>query len=374
MLKLGTAYLALWVSTLSCLGEPVAIEIPSAGGDPTTALCVVHHLPDSFLRQFRDTGSKAKGWRDWFSVHVVQQEGPLVTAMVGAYRIRGDSVEFRPRFGFRRGVRYVVRVSLPGEKEMQSTRFYFLRPETPQAHVVQVYPSANVLYENHLRFYIQFSQSMSRGAVYEHIELLNEKRERVADPFLTLDEELWDPEQKRLTLLFDPGRVKRELLPRQELGPAIIAGRTYTLLIKNTLKDATGRPIKSYRKRYKVLPPDVIQPNPKKWSIVAPTAPVHPLRIQFPKTLDWAMLHRVVEVFDAKEVHVVGTVTVGRHEKSWQFKPAAEWATGKYHIVIDTRLEDPVGNSIGRPFEVDLLRPVERTVPMSRVVLSFTVR
>lgn len=374
MRTVAATNLAFWMSIVTFAGEPVEIEIPRANVDPTNAQCVVHHLPDSFLQQYRDAGAQSKGWRDWFSVHVVQQDRPVPTAMAGEYRIRGDSVGFRPRFPFRRGVGYIVRVNLPGEEELRSDRFTFLRPAASQARVEQIYPSADVLFGNHLRFYIQFSRPMSRGAVYENIELLNEQGDPVEAPFLMLDEELWDPDQKRLTLLFDPGRVKRELLPRQELGPAIVEGRTYVLKIKDTLQDATGRPIKPYQKRYKILPPDVTQPKPKKWTIAPPTGPDQPLQIQFPKSLDWAMLHRVLRVVDADGQALAGSTVIGKHEKSWQFTPDNKWARGKYRILIDSHLEDPVGNSIGRPFEVDLLRPVERTVPISHVVLLFTVR
>src|SRR5207249_867063 len=42
--------------------------------------------------------------------------------------------------------------------------------------------------------------------------------------------------------------------------------------------------------------------------------------------------------------------------------------------VIDTRLEDLAGNSVGRPFEVDVFRPVEREVKAEAVKLPFRVR
>ena len=39
----------------------------------------------------------------------------------------------------------------------------------------------------------------------------------------------------------------------------------------------------------------------------------------------------------------------------------------------DTRLEDLSGNSIGRPFEVDVLRPVDRVVKEERAKVPFRV-
>jgi hypothetical protein len=89
----------------------------------------------------------------------------------------------------------------------------------PATLVESVSPSAEVLPENLLRFYFQFSAPMSRGEAYSHIRLLNAAGRAVADPFLELNEELWSGDGRRFTLLFDPGRIKRGLKPREEVGP-----------------------------------------------------------------------------------------------------------------------------------------------------------
>ena len=43
---------------------------------------------------------------------------------------------------------------------------------------------------------------------------------------------------------------------------------------------------------------------------------------------------------------------------SWSFRPAGGWPAGEYKLMIDTRLEDVCGNRVGRPFEVDVFKPV----------------
>ena len=65
--------------------------------------------------------------------------------------------------------------------------------------VTAVYPSAQVLPENLLRFYIHFSAPMSRGEAYRHVRLLDAAGKAVDLPFLELDQELWDPDGKRFT-------------------------------------------------------------------------------------------------------------------------------------------------------------------------------
>ena len=44
----------------------------------------------------------------------------------------------------------------------------------------------------------------------------------------------------RLTLLLDPGRIKRGVRPLEEIGGALQVGRTYTLVIDDAWPDAKG--------------------------------------------------------------------------------------------------------------------------------------
>src|SRR5207237_1104835 len=94
----------------------------------------------------------------------------------------------------------------------------------PPTVVQQVYPSGDPLPENHLRFYVHFSAAMRQGEAYGHVHVLDASGKALDHPFLELDEELWDPQGKRLTLLFHPGRIKKGLKPREELGPILEAG------------------------------------------------------------------------------------------------------------------------------------------------------
>ena len=53
-------------------------------------------------------------------------------------------------------------------------------------------------------------------------------------------DELWDPSQTRLTVLFDPARIKRGLVPNAQLGLPLRAGRRYRLEIDSAWPDAQG--------------------------------------------------------------------------------------------------------------------------------------
>jgi hypothetical protein len=302
-------------------------------------------------------------------------------AMLGSYRIEKDLLRFEPRFPLARGVRYraVLDPSIlaagKGNKP-QEVALLLPRPKRePTARVAQVYPTADRLPENLLKFYLHFSAPMSQGNCYRHIRLLDVRGKAVAWPFLELDEELWDPSGTRFTLFFDPGRIKRGLKPREEVGPALEEGKRYTLEIDQAWCDAEGTPLKeTFRKTFTVTAPDDTLPDPKKWKLAAPAPGTRgPLRVTFPKAMDHALLQRLLWVTDASGKKVAGQVTTQERETVWLFTPEGPWRAGSYQLVADTRLEDLSGNSIGRPFEVDVLRPVERTVKQETVKVPFRV-
>src|SRR5205823_11683424 len=143
--------------------------------------------------------------------------------------VEGTVLRFEPRFPLQRGLRYqvVFRQALLPDANIQKpdVNAEFMIPKLaagPPTVVEHVYPSRDKLPENQLKFYLHFSAPMSRGEAYQQIQLLDEKGKVVELPFLELDEELWDPDGKRFTLFFDPGRIKRGLKPREEVGPALI--------------------------------------------------------------------------------------------------------------------------------------------------------
>jgi hypothetical protein len=89
--------------------------------------------------------------------------------------------------------------------------------------------------------------------------------------------------------------------------------------------------------------------------------------------MDHALLHRMIWVTDVAGKVVPGSVKVGGEETAWRFSPETPWQPGSYHLVADTALEDLSGNSIGRAFEVDEFRPIERETRPKTVRIPFEV-
>jgi hypothetical protein len=294
--------------------------------------------------------------------------------LLGSQTVEAGVLRFAPRFPLRPGLRYRAVLTVAG-KRLEKT---FAIPKAQAAGVSEVehvYPTSDQLPENQLKFYLHFSAPMSRGEAYRHIHLLDTAGKEVADPFLELDEELWDAAAKRLTLFFDPGRIKRGLKPREEVGPSLEEGKAYTLAIDRDWPDANGNSLHaSYRKAFRVGPPDERPLDLKEWKVQVPAAGTRePLTVRFPRPLDHALLERVVWVVDGQGARIAGSRSVTDEERCWQFTPAAPWRMGAYRLVAETTLEDLAGNSIGRPFEVDVFRRVERRVEAKTASLPFQV-
>lgn len=334
----------------------------------------------------------ADTWHRLFAVRVHDDNETEYPPMLGEYTAGNDRLIFQPQFPLRAGVRYraafdpdalpsgAERTDEPASKSSSVVSKVFSLPaplSEPAAVVSEVYPTADTLPENQLKFYIHFSAPMSRGEAYRRIHLLDAKGGRVPFPFLELDEELWDHTGTRFTLFIDPGRIKRGLKPREEVGPALEEGKSYTLVVEGDWLDADGVPMKRpFRKAFRVGPPDMKQPNHQQWKLTAPPAgTAEPLEVRFGEPLDHAMLGRVLTVTDAVGEPVpAGTVQIDAGETRWRFRPEKTWQPGEYLLVVDAALEDLAGNSIARPFEVDVFRTIQRKITTKTVSRSFTVQ
>src|SRR5262249_34577427 len=149
------------------------------------------------------------------------------------------------------GVKYRAVFRAPGAAPVEKTFDGPPRETTPQARVVQIYPSPDVLPSNQLRLYIYFSAPMSRGVAAQYLHILDEtgKALQGGQAVFLPGLELWDPGFQRLTMTFDPGRIKRGLTSNERIGPPIAEGKRYTLVIDREWPDARGVPmVEGFRK------------------------------------------------------------------------------------------------------------------------------
>jgi hypothetical protein len=301
----------------------------------------------------------ASGWESVFAVYA----GNADTPMLGSYAVDSGALTFKPRFPISPGVSYRA-VFAGGSFTTDPARL----SQTTSTSVEHVYPSTEILPANILRLYVYFSAPMSRGEAWQHLHLLDDGGKPVEHAFLEIEPELWDPDNRRLTVLFDPGRIKRGLVPQQQLGTPVVEGKSYTLMIDSDWRDARGVPLKqNFRKSFRGGPADRTPSDPKLWRLIAPRAGTRePLQVDFPKPMDYALLQRLIEVSGTE-----GDVSVERNETRWRFTPHLAWQPGEHHLVADNTLEDISGNRPGRPFEVDLSHTRERETAATKTVIPF---
>lgn len=297
---------------------------------------------------------------DWSALFAVYTEeaslaGDALPPLLGSYSLTGSAVRFTPRFDLAQGIVYVARWSDPADPAGDArARFEIPRPELPPSTaLVGVYPSGAEVPENLLRIYLQFSAPMSQGRVHERVRLLHADGEPVESPFVAPERELWSPDGTRLTLFFDPGRIKRGVGPNLEAGPPLRAGGRYRLEIDHELADARGVPlVRDYFKELTVSAPDRDQPRTEEWRLEPPRSSTDPVRLDFPEPLDHGLLTGLLFVLDESGAPVEGETTVHRGETAWSFRPRSGWGEGVYRVRVSTLLEDLGGNSLRRPFEV----------------------
>ncbi len=338
-------------------------------GLPREAIAALRHEPaDTWPIHFPVATAAAAG----------RDDRPPV---LGSYAVEGDRVRFRPRFPFLPGQGYIARWlppgAPPGTGPAAELRFSLPRPAlAPSTVVSHVYPTGVELPENLLKLYVHFSAPMSRSDARHHLHLLTDDGSEVAAPFALPEVELWNEETTRLTVLLDPGRIKRGVGPNEQAGPPLVAGRLYRLRIDAEWEDAQGNPLASpFEKRFRAAPADRDAPAVESWLLEPPEHRSSPLALRLSERLDHALLLGCLTVVDSEGVAVEGTVEIPAGETSWLFRPRAPWRAGSYTLRIETRLEDLAGNSLRRPFETPVAVEAGEQDPSSGVVeLPFTVK
>jgi len=320
------------------------------------------------LHGYLQTGAQPESL---FRVAVVSTEGSIsddLPGVFGRYDLVEDGIRFTPHFPFEPGLSY--RASFDprplGRDADVLTRDFSLPKAHPtvQAEVEHIYPSSDKLPENLLRLYVCFSNPMQRGRVEAEISVLGSDGEPVADVLYRAPVELWDRSMRCLTILLDPGRLKRGVGPNRELGPPLKSGELYSLVVGTGMTDSFGRQLsEAVYKRFRVTDAVRVPVAVAQWEIGLPeTNSRRPLVLMFPSPLDWAQLQYSITVISEDEQLIDGKIAVDQFEKRWAFTPAAPWAPGSYQVRIASGLEDVCGNNLLGAFD----RPLRKDSDLAR--------
>lgn len=370
----------------------VSIAIDTSDG-AVSAFVVVRGLAPSHLRALRAQTANARvadsSWDNLLRVAVFDTVVPDATtrSIVGRYLVNDTAVEFHPRFPFDAGRRYRVALRLASvdrsvdrSVDPDSTlAFTFALPagdQTRRTYVTRISPSSEVVPANLLRVYIEFSAPMSNTGGLAFVTLRDASDREVPQAFLPLEADFWNRDRTRYTAFLDPGRVKQGILPNEQLGRALVPGKQYSIVVDSSWRDANGIPlVASFRQSFRAGPVADQVVNVSQWRIVPPArASTQALQVVFPSPLDRGLLSRALGVIDADGVSVAGHIDIAIGERAWRFTPQEAWRSGLYQLVVLSILEDPSGNSVERPFEVDVFDRVDSTAGVQTRHLPFSIR
>lgn len=289
-------------------------------------------------------------------------------AMAGSWVRENGGLCFVPRFAFVDGESYVVVAD--GVRLGQLARPRRM-PESPAAEVAAIFPTSPVLPRNILRFYVWFTAPMSEGSAADHIGLVDGDGLAVLDAVMPTEDELWDADRRRLTVLMDPARIKRGLVSNQVLGYPLRTGQTVRLVVGDGYPDARGVPLKAGSERSYLIGTDERGlVDLARWRLEVPGAgTTEPLRVEFDRPLDHALLGRCLRVADREGRTVAGRAGIGPGESTWVFAPHQVWSPAPYELAVQPILEDLAGNSVERVFDRDL--EVDLEPPQGPSALAF---
>jgi len=222
-----------------------------------------------------------------------------------------------------------------------------MRIETSPEVPVRISPQAKVLPANTLRFYLHFPRAGEAHFDRDHLWLLNEEEQAVRDPFLVLPQELWSADGRRLTVLMEPGRIKRGLGTHPSHEPALVAGRPYSLVVT-----ALGQ---TARHTFQVSDPVLEAVDETHWRLVSPAAgSFDPAIVHFDRVMDAALCEDEIGVLTPSGELVQTRVSLAPDGAAARLIPSHPWRAGEHRLVVSERLEDVCGNRLGEALDHDL--------------------
>lgn len=212
---------------------------------------------------------------------------------------------------------------------------------------MRISPQAKVLPANMLRFYIHFPRPGEAHFDRDQLWLLNDEEQVVPDPFLVLSQELWSIDGCRLTVLMEPGRIKRGLGVDPSHEPALVVGRTYSLVVT-----ALGQTV---RHTFRVSGPVLEAIDEAAWRIVSPNVgSLDPVAVHFGRVMDAALCEDEIRVLTSCGAVVATRLSLSSDGTAMQLIPGHPWSAGEQSLVVSDRFEDVCGNRLGEALDHDV--------------------
>lgn len=290
--------------------------------------------------------------------------------ILGSFSKENGYISFTPVLPFSTGQEFGI-----AHKGKQIARFKVESKErTKVPELLAIYPRQDTVPVNLLKMYLEFSEPMQHvGNPLDFITVFDKTEQTEVHPFLDLEAELWNADHTRLTLWFDPGRIKTDLIPNKEKGLPLKQKHTYDIIIDKNWKSAYGVPFEeSYSKTIHVIGKDLESPNPENWTIVAPQKETKDaLTIYFNEALDPILALESIKLFDGDKP-LSGNLNLVKKDNAILFEPSHLWEAGDYRILIHPILEDLAGNNLKNLFDSDIRH--QNAKKEIQTVLEFSIQ
>jgi hypothetical protein len=247
----------------------------------------------------------------------------------------------------------------------------------PESSLAQVFPSADVLPSNLLRFHLRFARTVEVFDVNEHLRLVDTSEgaeQIVAHPFLDLSDGLWSADGLTLTVLLHPGRVKLGLASHEARGAALLTSRSYELQMRSEidLEDIVASK-NEWRTLKRFLVSEALDNSMDVtgFAVEAPRADTRaPLRLNLKRVVDRLAIENYVAVTDENGAIVPIDVVTSRSDMTILLRPLNPWRVGTYTVHFANEFEDVSGNRFSASFESQSIVPFTQTT--TRLVASIT--
>lgn len=206
------------------------------------------------------------------------------------------------------------------------------------AAAVEVHPAGPAVPENLLRIELRFAQPQRLPFAVDRVKLLDAQGVPLEGALLDLA--LPGADGRRVSVLMDPGRVKRGAGPNRDAGRALQAGDTVRLVVEDRVV-----------KMWAVTEAVSHALRPDAWQFEAPRAGSRQALVVDLREPISSTGESLIAVVDAAGRRIRGQAALSHGDAVWTFRPAQPWRQGLHQLVLHPELEDPAGNRRCAAFE-----------------------
>jgi len=206
------------------------------------------------------------------------------------------------------------------------------------AQAAGVSPAGATVPANLLRLQIHLDAALPATLDLRRVHLFDARGVEIERTFLDLP--LPGRDGRTVTVLLHPGRIKTGVGPNQQLGPALRAGQTVTLVVDGLV-----------RKTWMVAPAALQRLDLAAWRVDLPRPGSTAALVLQPNVALGDDARTLIAVADGSGRRVAGRAEWGGGESQWRFVPAQPWRAGGYTLRVHPALEDVAGNRLCAAFE-----------------------